>query len=230
MSGDWRDDAACRGKDPTMWDTPQARAGQAETTVVAARHALAVCAGCPVAVDCHLESTANRPLGVIRAGIAYDDYGIPANHCQHCGAPILGRNGRAADYCTDLCQSRAAWVRSLQAGPRSEPADPKGVGASRPLLDLLTPDVIARFWRKVRVGGPDECWPWTGEVTHRGHGRIPVYTGGGKVRVTVHRVAWTLEHEQEIGPFVVRATCEERRCCNPAHLRRNDDAVDEVAA
>ena len=88
-----------------------------------------------------------------------------------------------------------------------------------------------RFWDRVDVGEPDECWPWTGWTYPSGYGRIK---DEGK-QVLAHR--WSYEHA--VGPIaaglVIDHTCHNaaaaagecdggdscphRRCVNPAHLK-----------
>jgi len=79
-----------------------------------------------------------------------------------------------------------------------------------------------RLWKHVRRGKADECWPWTSGVGGHGYGIIGLGgRGGGKE--AAHRVVWRLTH----GPLpkkdghhgaVIRHKCNNRRCCNPAHL------------
>lgn len=72
-----------------------------------------------------------------------------------------------------------------------------------------------RFWARVdRSGGPDACWPWKGKDFNRnGYGRV----WSGPSRIGAHLVAYTLA----VGPIpeghVLRHTCDNRPCCNPAH-------------
>lgn len=86
-----------------------------------------------------------------------------------------------------------------------------------------------RFWKRVEVREPEECWPWTGALTPQGYGRIR--TGGTGTRtIGAHRAAYLLAHPDEDSPEVVDhlchdpqtcddgPTCAHRRCCNPAHL------------
>ncbi len=78
-----------------------------------------------------------------------------------------------------------------------------------------------RFWKKVRRGGPDECWPWLAGKSSFGHGRFKI---GGQL-FSAHRVAFVLAGG-EIEPLkmnqyhgtVIRHTCDNPGCCNPAHL------------
>lgn len=73
----------------------------------------------------------------------------------------------------------------------------------------------ARFWRQVdKSGGPDACWPWTGCVDANGYG----HTNTGRVFMGAHRRAFIYTHRDEVAPRVVRHACDNRRCCNPAHL------------
>ena len=46
----------------------------------------------------------------------------------------------------------------------------------------------ARFWSKVQIGGPDDCWPWTGSRDEKGYGH---FWENGKV-VKAHRKSWQM--------------------------------------
>ena len=74
-----------------------------------------------------------------------------------------------------------------------------------------------RFWSKVNMRGPDECWPWIASKTHGGGGygrfKITSYTS-----VHSNRVAWTLHHGRDPGDLIIRHSCDNPPCCNPAHL------------
>lgn len=73
---------------------------------------------------------------------------------------------------------------------------------------------LSRFWTKVAVRGPDECWPWQAGTDPCGYGKFK-YDGRD---VGAHRFAYEAE-KGEIEPgHVVRHRCDNPPCCNPRHL------------
>lgn len=86
------------------------------------------------------------------------------------------------------------------------------------------------FWARIdRTGGPDACWPWVRGRTTDGYGRM--WYGGKDEQA--HRVAWRLL----VGPIpdgllVRHKVCDNRLCCNTAHMLlgtiadNNRDAVE----
>lgn len=79
-----------------------------------------------------------------------------------------------------------------------------------------TPTVEERFWSKVAVAGPSECWPWKASVTgNSGYGTLK--DAGREVKA--HRFSYELHHGPIPEGLVVRHDCDVRHCVNPAHLR-----------
>jgi hypothetical protein len=71
-----------------------------------------------------------------------------------------------------------------------------------------------RFWVKVDVAEPDECWRWAAGLTSEGYGNFRV----GDKMVVAHRWAY----ENEIGPIPAELEldhlCRTRSCVNTDHL------------
>lgn len=84
-----------------------------------------------------------------------------------------------------------------------------------PLHDGRYKTKIDRFWPRVDVRGPDECWPWTGPTEkQRGYGLIKF--SGGITRA--HRVAYELVVAKPPPRWHVHHHCGNRTCCNPGHM------------
>lgn len=98
-------------------------------------------------------------------------------------------------------------------------------------------DPAALFWSHVdRSAGPRACWPWTGFVATNGYGHA-AYRLGRRRHDRAHRVSYLLTHGELPGGrgaqnFVIMHTCDNRRCCNPAHLKlgtQKDNVLDARA-
>ncbi len=70
------------------------------------------------------------------------------------------------------------------------------------------------FWSQVQQGVPAACWPWIGNLSRGGYGRAQ---WKGKTR-QAHRGAYLLARGTFDDGLCVLHNCDNRRCCNPAHL------------
>ena len=79
---------------------------------------------------------------------------------------------------------------------------------------------VVRFLSRIRVGGPNECWIWTGALKWSGYGFFWVKKDGKKKMVLAHRFAYALcRGGFPSRPLMVLHSCHNRKCCNPKHLR-----------
>jgi hypothetical protein len=75
-----------------------------------------------------------------------------------------------------------------------------------------------RFWQKVDIKEPDECWLWTGALHGKGYGHFRL---DGRIE-KAHRVAWVLANglvpDGLTVDHVAARGCTSKACVNPAHL------------
>lgn len=85
------------------------------------------------------------------------------------------------------------------------------------------PLVVARFWSKVDVRRPGECWPWQEKSRNEhGYGIFRPTKNSGVVKA--HRFAWEIANGRPPGAAGVRHTCDNPPCCNPGHLKLGTQA------
>lgn len=82
----------------------------------------------------------------------------------------------------------------------------------------LTPADAARFWAKVHICGPDDCWPWLRAVDRDGYGWFTVGTHRDHRPYRAHRIAFIISFGVIPDTVHVLHDCDNPPCCNPAHL------------
>jgi hypothetical protein len=72
-----------------------------------------------------------------------------------------------------------------------------------------------RFWSKVDMLSPDECWEWQASLHTSGYGRFKLASDWS---VMANRLSLVLHTGEDRLDRMALHHCDNRRCCNPHHL------------
>lgn len=81
------------------------------------------------------------------------------------------------------------------------------MGATMKNIPRLSREMSRRFWSS------NECWVWAGHALQSGYCQFRI----GNKRYRVHRISYFLEHGKQPKGIIMHS-CDNRKCCNPAHL------------
>lgn len=87
--------------------------------------------------------------------------------------------------------------------------------------------ISQRFWEKVSIKEPNECWEWQSTKNNDHYGRFRIQG----VRYMAHRVSFEFAHGAIPEGLVVRHSCDNPSCVNPNHLEigtMGDNNADKV--
>jgi len=115
--------------------------------------------------------------------------------CLHCGQAFTVLFSRLTRHHTRYCSLNCA----TQARTRPEEA---------------------RFWEKVDMRGPEECWPWKGTLNNKGYGSFYVKRDGKKKIMSAHVYAWESLNGSLPEGLQGNHTCDciHGYCVNPRHV------------
>jgi hypothetical protein len=91
---------------------------------------------------------------------------------------------------------------------------------------MFTEKQINLFWSHVDKSG--ECWNWIAKHTQDGYGSLKL----NRKMYSAHRVAYEISTGDNPSGFVVMHSCDNKSCCNPAHLKKGthrDNMQDMIA-
>jgi len=78
-----------------------------------------------------------------------------------------------------------------------------------------------RFWSKINKESQDDCWNWTGATSCSGYGVLQKGSRGeGLIRT--HRFSYEIHKGQIPSKMLILHSCDNKLCCNPAHLSIGD--------
>jgi len=79
---------------------------------------------------------------------------------------------------------------------------------------FLTNEDKKRFWSKVHIAGPNDCWEWQAQKDPNGYGRFQL----NYKSENAHRISYQIEKGIKDFSSVIQHNCDNPSCVNPSHL------------
>jgi len=80
------------------------------------------------------------------------------------------------------------------------------------------PSIEERFWSKVDIREPDECWPWTAAPRNkRSQRNYGAFWLNGRHH-PANKIAWELKNGLMPQGMFACHRCDNPSCCNPSHI------------
>lgn len=82
--------------------------------------------------------------------------------------------------------------------------------------------LLERFWKKVKRGAPDDCWPWQGSRTQGQYGQMASggYRRSKATRILATHISLAIDNRFRPSPqHVAMHLCDNPICVNPKHLQ-----------
>jgi hypothetical protein len=150
--------------------------------------------------------------------------------CAVCGEIgwVKPYKAATAKYCSHDCRLKALHEKLKNDRPKAEhvciqcgskfkrsPSSGSNRYCSRACYDIAQRNSAADVFARVdQSDGPNACWPWQGPVTVWGYGSATRNRRGHNA----HRLAYIAVNGEIPREVVVMHKCDNRLCCNPAHL------------
>ena len=90
----------------------------------------------------------------------------------------------------------------------------RGMSALTEYPEIIQGKDAARFRKFVHESDPAKCWEWQSVRNHRGYGKFWL---NGRTDLA-HRVSYQISNGEIPAGLLIRHTCDNPPCVNPAHL------------